>query len=373
MNVRTLTTRIALVCAVLTLCVSAGFAAQSANPFIGAWELTIPGGGPGWLGVVEKDGQLSASILWGGGSVLPVTTAKVEGDKLVITRVNRIPGGQGKAVKAGKGDKAGKAGKTGKGGKGGKGGKKGKGAQADQSGPLTVTETITATLDGDNMKLTTEKAGPNGPMGKAAEFTGKRTPPMPPAPDLAKVKFGEPIKLFNGKDLTGWKLLSNAANGWTVKDGVLNNNPAQEEGKPHKTYANIRTEKEFEDFNLTLETAPPAGSNSGIYLRGEYEIQVMDSYGKPLDPHNMGAVYSRITPSEAAEKPAGEWSTFDITLVDRHITVILNGKKIIDNKPVEGCTGGALTSDISKPGPIYLQGDHSGANYRNIVLRPVVK
>jgi hypothetical protein len=87
----------------------------------------------------------------------------------------------------------------------------------------------------------------------------------------------------------------------------------------------------------------------------------------------MGALYSRITPSEAAEKPPGEWQSFDITLVDRHLTVILNGKKIIDNKPVLGCTGGALTSDEFRPGPLYLQGDHTGVKYRNIVLKPVVK
>jgi hypothetical protein len=102
-------------------------------------------------------------------------------------------------------------------------------------------------------------------------------------------------------------------------------------------------------------------------------VQVADTYGKNPDPHNMGGVYSRIAPTEAVEKPAGEWQTMDITLVDRHVTVVLNGKKIIDNKPVLGCTGGALWSDPLRPGPIYLQGDHSGVNYRNMVLRPVVK
>jgi hypothetical protein len=87
----------------------------------------------------------------------------------------------------------------------------------------------------------------------------------------------------------------------------------------------------------------------------------------------MGAIYSRIFPTEGAEKPAGEWQTFDITLVDRYVTVILNGKAIIDNQPLLGCTGGALWPDQFRPGPIYLQGDHTGVSYRNIVLRPVVK
>jgi len=158
-----------------------------------------------------------------------------------------------------------------------------------------------------------------------------------------------------------------------VQEGVLINNPVQEEGKPHKVYGNLRIEQEFEDFNITLETRVSQGSNSGVYLRGIYEVQVMDSYGRPLDPHNMGAVYSRICPAVAAEKPAGQWQTLDITLVDRHVTVVLNGTKIIDNQPLLGCTGGALGSDQLREGPLYLQGDHTGIEYRNIVLRPVVK
>ena len=129
----------------------------------------------------------------------------------------------------------------------------------------------------------------------------------------------------------------------------------------------------FEDFNLKLEVNVPKGSNSGVYLRGIYEVQVMDSYGRELDSHNMGGLYSRITPSEAAEKPAGEWQSMDITLFERHLTVKLNGKTIIDNQPVKGVTGGALTSDQFSPGPILLQGDHGKVSYRNIILRPISK
>jgi len=183
------------------------------------------------------------------------------------------------------------------------------------------------------------------------------------------VKFGPPIELFNGKDLSGWMLIDpKADNGWSVADGVLMNRIA-----PGKHNGNLRTEREFEDFNLTLEVRTQKDSNSGIYLRGIYEVQVAETFGKPLDSHNMGALYSRITPSVAAEKPIGEWQTFDITLVDRHLTVVLNGKTIIENQPVLGCTGGAITSDEMKPGPIYLQGDHTNIDYRKIVLRPVLK
>ncbi len=216
---------------------------------------------------------------------------------------------------------------------------------------------------------------PNGAGFDRAEFSGKRIPALPPRPDLAKVKFGAPIPLFNGRDLAGWKTKeADLKSAWVVENGVLANlPPAHAPGAARTRTANLRTEREFEDFNLKLEVSVPAGSNSGVYLRGIYEIQVFDSYGKPLDSHNMGALYSRITPSVAAEKPAGEWQTLDLTLVDRHVTVVLNGTTIIDNQPALGCTGGAMWSDQFRPGPIFLQGDHGAVSYRNIVLRPVVK
>ena len=156
-------------------------------------------------------------------------------------------------------------------------------------------------------------------------------------------------------------------------NGTLVNDPVQTEGAPHISYGNLRTEKTFEDFNLKLEVNIPTGSNSGVYLRGIYEIQVMDSYKRELNPHNMGGVYSRITPTVAAEKPAGQWQSMEMILCNRHITVILNGIKIIDNQPVHGPTGGAMSSDVFAPGPIYLQGDHGKVAYRNIVLTPILK
>lgn len=300
------------------------------NPFVGRWALTIPGGGAGWLGVESKDGALSSSVLWGGGSVVPTTSTKVDGDTLIVTR-----------------------------------------EQKNKEGKVATTETITAKAEGEVLKLTTAKKNAEGKeVGKAAEFTGKRIADVPTTPDLTKVKFGEPIQLMNGKDLTGWRLLNEADNGWSVVDGVLQNRVVKAKDKH---FGNLRTDAEFEDFNLKTEVRTQEGSNSGIYLRGIYEVQVMESFGKPLDSHHMGALYSRITPSVNAEKPIGEWQTLDITLVDRHLTVILNGKTIIDNQPVLGCTGGAMSSDEFKPGPLYLQGDHTNVDYRNMVLTPVVK
>ena len=204
-------------------------------------------------------------------------------------------------------------------------------------------------------------------------FEAWKLPPVPTAPDLSKVKYGTPVSLFNGKDLTGWRLINpKQVNGFKVVDGVLVNDPVNNEGQ-RVNFGNLRTDQEFEDFKLSLEVNVPAHSNSGVYLRGMYEIQVLDSYGKPLDSHNMGGLYSRVAPVVSAEKPAGEWQTMEMILCDRHVTVILNGTKIIDNQPAYGPTGGAIIADVFKPGPIYLQGDHGKVSYRNIVLTPIVK
>jgi hypothetical protein len=235
-------------------------------------------------------------------------------------------------------------------------------------------EKIIAKVSGDELSLTQIMPRRDGNGENRSEFTGKRIPPLPPKPDLSKVKYGKPIKLFNGKNLDGWKLTNpRQTSGWSVEDGILVNNPKQTEGQPHISYGNLRTEAEFKDFNLKLQVKVQKRQNSGVYLRGIYEVQVSDAYGRKLDSHNMGGIYSRITPMVSAEKPANQWQSLDITLVARHVTVKLNGKLIIDNQPLLGCTGGALWSDQFKPGPIYLQGDHTGINYRNIVLTPIIE
>lgn len=326
----------AMVLLALSVGGTAVFASESENPFIGRWALTIPGGGAGWLGVEQINGELKASILWGGGSVVPVSRARIKGDLVILERDHKRKRRDGKVDE--------------------------------------YTETIIAELSGDELTLTQIMPRRDGNGENRSEFTGKRIPALPPKPDLSKVKYGKPIKLFNGRNLDGWKLTNpNQTNGWSVEDGVLVNNPKQTEGEPHISYGNLRTEAEFMDFNLKLEVKVQKRENSGVYLRGIYEVQVSDAYGRSLDSHNMGGIYSRITPIVSAEKPAGQWQTLDMTLLDRHVTVKLNGKMIIDNQPLLGCTGGALWSDQFRPGPIYLQGDHTGISYRNIVLTPIVQ
>ena len=137
----------------------------------------------------------------------------------------------------------------------------------------------------------------------------------------------------------------------------------------------LRTKRaDFYDFDLSCDVLVPPKSNSGIYLRGRYEIQVLDSFGRGnTDCHYMGALYDLIEPTASAEKPAGEWQHIDMTVYKRHQTVTLNGVKIIDNKPIPGVTPGAIDGDEFVPGPILLQGDHSNASFRNMVLTPIVK
>ncbi len=336
---RLTTLLLSTLCVMLYTSIQAKNTVDKENPFIGMWTLDIEGGNVGWLHVHEDNGYLDASVMWEGGSVLPAGHAYLADDHtLVVTRVfeKELPDTK------------------------------------ERKHYLSYVIRFTQVKG----EITGHFQGPrwDGQGEVSQACIGKKLPAMGPAPDLSKIKYGKEIKLFNGKDLSGWSIIySGHKNGFRAIDGELRNVPTQHEGEDHIYYGNLRTDQEFEDFNLRLEVNVPEGDNSGIYLKGMYEVQVYDSYGKELDSHHMGALYSRITPSVAAERPAGTWQDVDITLLDRHVTVILNGQTIIDNQPVQGPTGGAIISDVFAPGPIYLQGDHGHIAYRNIVLRPIIK
>lgn len=306
-------------------------AQDSKKDFFGMWTIAIEGGSVGWLEVHEKEGFLDADLLWKGGSVTPVSSVFFFDENTLMVA-------------------------------------KSKEMKRSEERQHIVSESFIFIREGDKLEGTVINPIRGGMSAKVEKFKGWKLPDVGQAPDLSKVKYGKAVKLFNGKNLDGWELMGEGRkSGFSVKDGAMINDP-----KGHG-YGNIRTTQEFEDFNLKLEVNVPAGSNSGVYLRGIYEIQVFDSYGKELDSHNMGGLYSRVTPSQAAEKPAGEWQTMDITLCDRHVNVILNGKTILDNVPAYGPTGGAISADVFKEGPIYLQGDHGKVSYRNMVLIPIIK
>ena len=195
------------------------------------------------------------------------------------------------------------------------------------------------------------------PTGITYTITGVRAPNL--ISDKVPV-WGKSIQLFNGKNLDGWQALGKT-NQWVVENGVLKS--------PHSG-SNFRTVKTFEDFKLHIEFRYPKESNSGVYLRGRYEVQVEDSKGKdPLSIY-LGGVYGFIDPLFMMAKDAGEWQSFDITLVGRIVTVAVNGKTVIHQQQIPGVTGGALDSNEGAPGPIMIQGDHGPVEYRNIIITP---
>ncbi len=172
--------------------------------------------------------------------------------------------------------------------------------------------------------------------------------------------------LFNGKDLTGWKLRNPQGHqSWGVKDGLLVNDVS---GGKHGT--DLVTEEKFRDFVLRYEYQIPKGANSGVYLRGRHEIQILDDFarGQPTKGGN-GALYQIAPVAKFASKPPGEWQTVEATIKGNKVTVVLNGQKVHDEVTVDKATGGELDNKVDQPGPIMLQGDHGSISFRNIQIK----
>ncbi len=198
-----------------------------------------------------------------------------------------------------------------------------------------------------------------GPDGVAWAWVGRRAPALKPP---SQMEWGKPIQLFGGHNLEGWTFDNpSRASSWVVESGSLVNKGAG---------SNIATREHFQNFKLHVEVNCPTNANSGIYLRGRYEVQVEDDSLSEPPSHHMGAVYGFLAPVPEQPRRPGVWQTFDITLVGRYVTVVQNGQTIIQDKEIPGITGGALDSDEGSPGPIYLQGDHGGIAYRNIIITP---
>lgn len=194
--------------------------------------------------------------------------------------------------------------------------------------------------------------------GEPMSFTGVRAPKLIRSQE---VKWSKPRSLFDGITLNQWKPLeSERQNQWEAQDGLLVN---------PRSGVNLITEEKFTDFKLHIEARYPAQSNSGIYLRGRYEVQVEDSYGKEPSSILFGGVYGFLTPNEIAAKKAGEWQVFEITLIGRRVTIVANGKTVINDQIIPGITGGAIDSKEGTPGPIMLQGDHGVVAFRNISIQ----
>jgi hypothetical protein len=196
------------------------------------------------------------------------------------------------------------------------------------------------------------------------EWTGVRAPVLPDRDD-GTWKRGDPVNLFNGRDLTGWQPLVTARPaGWNVRDGLLTNSPGA---------VDLVTDRKFQNFDLRVEYLIGPRSNSGIGLRGRYEVQILDDFGRLPTVHSNGALYSRIAPAVNASRPPGEWQAFEIRLIGRQVSITLNGSKVIDKGIIEGLTAIATDPNEGEPGPITLQGDHGLVQFRKIVVYPLTK
>jgi len=289
--------------------------AQASAPIIGRWDLIVQGTTgpyPSWIEVsLSGSRTLVGRFVGGGGSARPI--ARVEFANSVMRFA--IP------------------------------------PQWDRETADLVAE---ATLTGDALKGTITL-----PSGEKHPFAAVRAPLLRRA---APPRWAAPVILFNGKDLTGWAPLGDN-NQWKAMNGELTNT---------KGGANLVTTGKYADFKLHLEVKYPKGGNSGIYLRGRHEVQVEDNGDTEPQSDHLGGIYGFLVPNENVSKGPDVWQTFDITLIGRRVTVVLNGKTIIGDQTIPGITGGALDSNEGEPGPIYLQGDHGPVVYRNIVLTPVV-
>ncbi len=284
----------------------------AASPFLGRWDFdvnTAAGPRANWLGITEKAGALNIWFQPTGGHVYQIKNFRVDGSHLHL--------------------------------------------------PITPASgnrpAMTWDLDAQGDRLTgVQKRGD-----QSISLTGLRAPELNRA---APKVWTKPVALFNGRNLEGWEPIGDVANNhWIVKDGVLVN-------EAHG--ANLKSTREFEDFKVHFEVNCPENANSGFYLRGRYEVQLEYEpvNTEPME-RQMGSIYGRIAPSTELPRTPGKWESFDVTLVGRTVTVVRNGVTTIDKKEIEGITGGALDADEGKPGPFYIQGDHTGGlQFRNITV-----
>ncbi len=290
----------------------------SLKPFLGRWDLTLKapdGEHPSWLELSLDGDQLKAEFVGRWGNARPLPKVEITSGKLTFVSPKKEESSKEDMVFEGK-------------------------------------------MQGNHLVGTV-----NAPDTGQWTWTGVR------APSLARTgtpQWGKPVHLFNGKDLTGWHPdKPNSSATWKVEDGALVSPGHGPE---------LINDSKFGDFKLHIEFNCGPNANSGIYLRGRYEVQVETNSIQEPPSHHTGGIYGFIAASPEMPRKPDEWQTFDITLIGRKVTVVQNGQTIIDNQEIPGITGGALDSHEGMPGPIYLQGSEDGhVSYRNIVLTPAKK
>ncbi len=298
---------------VLLCCSATAFAQDKA--FLGKWD--IQGIAPNeavvyWLEVKNDGGKLSGMFLNRGGSVYQLPSIKIENGELVFPISDKA----GAPVHHAK----------------------------VEGGKLMGWVTV-----GSN----------------TIKWVGARPPKWGNSDANAPHKYGAPVMLFDGKSLDAFEVqMKNKAFGWSVAEGVATNDV-------HGN--NLISKSKFQDFKINCEYKLEDKGNSGIYLRGRYELQVLGDYGKPAESHSHMALYSRVAPKTNASRPAGEWQEMEAVIVGNRVTVKLNGQVVQDNIVIDGITGGALDASEGAPGPIMIQGDHEKVWFRKVVVTPIIK
>jgi hypothetical protein len=286
------------------------------RPYLGRWDLTLKSPEreyTSWLEITRHDGGIQARMVgrWGHARLLPIAELVNGGIRLVSPK--------------------------------------------EEEGRTDGDMIFEGLLQGNVLVGKT-----SGPDGTAWSWRGER------APSLERTrapKWGTPVNLFNGKDLRGWRLTDpGTENPWRVEGGTLLS--------PGRG-ADLVSNRTFGDFKLHIEFNCTPGSNSGVYLRGRYEVQVEDEQVADAPERRLAGIYGYLAPSTPAARMPGTWRSYDITLVGRRVTVVLDGVTLIDDQEIPGITGGALDSHEALPGPIYLQGSEPGrVDYRNIRVTP---
>jgi hypothetical protein len=305
-------TSVTLVLALLSITIRA-----DGRAFLGRWNLS--GTSPTsdhvyWLEVKEENGKLSAMFLNRGGSPVRIDDVRMDGDELVAQMQGR----------------------------------------ANSPGPKIR-------LRADGVKASgTVTSGTS-----TVNVTGVRPPRWENSNANGNHAYGAPVVLFGGTSLEAFGVQNRAQPiGWSIEDGVMTN-------VEHAN--NLVSKEKFRDFKVQAEYKLGPNSNSGIYLRGRYELQVLDDYGKPVEAHGHMAIYAWKAPRVNASKPRGDWQTMEAVIVGNRVTVTLNGQRVHDNAVLEAITGGALDANEAEPGPIMIQGDHEKVWFRNVTVTPITK
>ena len=324
---------------------SSGVVVGQQSPYVGRWNLK--GTGPDtdkvyWLEVKENGGQLEGRFLNRSAHATPLAWIRVENNELVF-QYGRGEGTPEDPVKA--------------------------------CGPVYRARAENGKLIGHHTPAPCVLPGATPPPApatpaKEVQWVGTRQPVWPPSNANGAHTYGKPVVLVGpGVGLDVWMPTGDGhgkTDGWKIVNGVLTNEPP--------TF-NPASKEKFKDFKIETEFKLDENQNSGLYLRGRYELQMALGPGPAATKGRQGmmAIYGWKAADVDAAKPAGEWQALEAIVVGNRLTATLNGKRIHDNAVLPAMTGGALDNDELAPGPIMIQGDHSHVSFRKMIVTPIVK